>query len=317
MAPAGVDHEQGLAATWSAVVRDVRALAVDLTVAGVELARSLPSPPIDQVGAGWARIEDAVLREVKVRLAEVQTGPTGTAGRHGRVAPPTPAELLDDLLAASLDADRSRGRDELHRALLLRLVPDEARILAALADGTPYALVHVQSRAQGGRTVLSNASTVGRAAGVEVLDAVTTYVSHLRALGLAEEGAEDDSLAAQYDALLGDPGVRRAEDEARAAGRIGARVVRRTLRLSRLGAELWRACRPDDADTVPTTVDTRTAGASSAGRPSDPRQPIAEEPSDRRRQPVGGEPTDRRRQPGPLAEPPTAGTDPVRAAQTV
>ena len=244
----------GVTASWAAVFRDVRTLAVDLTSAGAQIARQVPMPPIDQLTSGWTRIEDAVLREIKNRLDQVDATddyrPRWSSGPK-----PTPAQLLDELLGASIDADSADSLEELYRSLLLRLVPDEARILAALADGTAYPMVHVQSRAQGGRTVLSNASTVGRAAGVQVPDAVSTYVAHLRTLGLAEEGPSDDAQAVQYDILLGEPVVRDAEEEARVAGRLGARVVRRTLRISSLGRELWQACRPDDLpDPGPRSV---------------------------------------------------------------
>ncbi|HWN33339.1 MAG TPA: Abi-alpha family protein [Pseudonocardia sp.] len=236
----------GVTASWAAVFRDVRTLAADLTAAGSQLARQLPVPQLDQLGTGLTRIEDAVLREIKNRLDQVDAA-NATYHVHAAGGPkPTPAQLLDELLGASIDADTAGSRDELYRSLLLRLVPDEARILAELAGGAPYPLVHVQSRANGGRTVLSNASTVGRAAGVQVTDAVSTYVAHLRTLGLAEEGPSDDSLSVQYDILLGEPGVRSAEEEARVTGRLGVRVIRRTLRISSLGRELWRACRPDD-----------------------------------------------------------------------
>jgi abortive infection alpha-like protein len=237
----------GVTASWAAVFRDVRTLAVDLTAAGSQLARQLPVPQLDQLGTGLTRIEDAVLREIKARLDQVDAA-NSPYHQHaaGGGAKPTPAQLLDELLGASIDADIAGSRDELYRSLLLRLVPDEARILAELAGGASYPLVHVQSRANGGRTVLSNASSVGRAAGVQVPDAVSTYVTHLRTLGLAEEGPSDDSLNVQYDILLGEPGVRSAEEEAKAAGRLGARMIRRTLRISPLGRELWRACRPED-----------------------------------------------------------------------
>jgi hypothetical protein len=236
----------GVTASWAAVFRDVRTLAVDLTAAGSQLARQLPVPQLDQLGTGLTRIEDAVLREIKARLDQVDAA-NSPYHQHAAGGPkPTPAQLLDELLGASIDADTAGSRDELYRSLLLRLVPDEARILAELAGGATYPLVHVQSRANGGRTVLSNASSVGRAAGVQVPDAVSTYVTHLRTLGLAEEGPSDDSLNVQYDILLGEPGVRSAEEEAKSAGRLGARMIRRTLRISPLGRELWRACRPED-----------------------------------------------------------------------
>jgi hypothetical protein len=95
---------------------------------------------------------------------------------------------------------------------------------------------------------------VGRAAEVQLPEATTAYVTHLRALGLVEEGPADDALAARYDILLGDPEVRGAEVKARDGGRLGARTVRRTVRLSALGRELWAACRPDPAPTVSLAV---------------------------------------------------------------
>ena len=240
----------GVLASWGAVLRDMYSLAADLTTAGIEMVRHVPAvPSLDAVTQGWFWVEEAVLREVKLRLDRLDATPprhqagTGGASAHSR---PTPAQLLDDLLGASIDADSAGSREELYRSMLLRLVPDEARILAALAEGTPHPLIHVQTRANGNRIVLSNASTVGRAAGVQVPDAVGTYVGHLRALGLAEEGPADDSLSVQYDILLGEPAVRSAEEEARAGSRFGAKLVRRTLRISPLGTELWKACRPFD-----------------------------------------------------------------------
>jgi hypothetical protein len=142
-----------------------------------------------------------------------------------------------------------------------------ALILAALADGTPYPLVHVQSRSHSGLTVMANASTVGRAAGVQVPEAVTRYVGHLRALGLAEEGPADDELSVQYDILLGEPAVRDAEEEVESHGRLGAKVVRRTLRISALGRALWQACRPDDmTEVAPADTSPDSDGVSPASR---------------------------------------------------
>lgn len=270
----------GLRESWLAVFRDVRALAVDLTVASTSIARQVPMPPIDQLATGWTRIEEAVLRELKTRLDELDAADEFRP-RHAHLSAgrrPTPAQLLDELLGASLEADAAASREELYRSLLLRLVPDEARILAALADGTPYPLVHVQSRSHSGLTVLADASTVGRAAGVQVPEAVTRYVSHLRALGLADEGPADDGLSVQYDILLGEPAVRNAEEEAKSQGRLGAKVVRRTLRISALGRALWQACRPDEltdagrADTAADAEPGADRGVAPASRSPAPGQ---------------------------------------------
>ena len=237
---------QRLTATWAAVLRDMRSLALDFTVAGTKTARQVPLPSIDELATGWSRVEEAVLREIKTRLDQLDDqdwSPRYRSGDAPAGSARTAAQLLDDLLAGSLQMDSTGSREELYRALLRQLVPDEARILAALADGGRYPLVHVRARGSGGRVLLANASTVGRAAGVQVPEATNTYVTHLRALGLAEAGPADDTLAEQYDILLGEPLIRQAEQEPD-VGRLGTRVIRRTLRISPLGRQLWQACRP-------------------------------------------------------------------------
>lgn len=237
---------QRLTGTWAAVLRDVRSLALDLTVAGAQTARQVPLPSIDELATGWSRVEDAVLREMKARLDQLDDQDRRPRYRPGEApagSARTAAQLLDDLLAGSLEMDSIGSREELYRTLLRQLVPDEARILAALADGSRYPLVHVRARGNGARVLLANASTVGRAAGVQVPEATSAYVGHLRALALAEEGPADDSLAEHYDILLGEPIVRQAEQEPD-VGRLGTRIIRRTLRISPLGRQLWRACRP-------------------------------------------------------------------------
>jgi hypothetical protein len=236
----------------------MRSLAADLTKAGTETARqvplaipsSLPSSllpsmtQLDELLRTRARVEEAILRELRDRLALLDS--SGRPEERG-----SPAAVLDKLLEASIDMDVAASRNELYLTLLRQLVPDEARILAALSDGTAYPLLHVQARTNGHAYLLSNLSSVGRAAGVLLPDAVSIYVLRLRALGLAEEGPADDSLSVQYDILLGEPLVRQAEQEARANSRLGAKMVRRTLRISALGQELWQACRPPEPDNVP------------------------------------------------------------------
>jgi hypothetical protein len=245
-------------ASWGAVLRDMRSLAADLTRAGTETARQVPLalphalpssllPSMTQLDELWstrAKMEEAILRELRDRLALLDSGSRSEDKGN-------PASVLDGLLEASIDMDVAASRNELYLTLLRQLVPDEARILAALSDGTAYPLLHVQGRNNGHGYLLSNLSSVGRAAGVLLPDAVSTYVLRLRALGLAEEGPADDSLSVQYDILLGEPLVRQAEQEARTNSRLGAKMVRRTLRISALGQELWRACRPPEPEEIP------------------------------------------------------------------
>lgn len=250
--PSDRKNPDDLRSAWDALVGDARALAEALTETGTQLARQLPGATM--AAEQLRRVEDLMLREVRDRLDRVSprngTKPEADAARTAPGA--SPARLLEGLLDTSIEDDHPRSREHLYRRLLVQLVPDEARMLAALADGTVYPLVHVQTRAGGGaRTVLADASTVGRAAGVQLPGAVPTYVANLRRLGLAEEGPEDETLSVSYDILLGEDHVRRAEEEARRDGRLGARVLRRTLRISELGRELWLACRPGDGPEQP------------------------------------------------------------------
>jgi len=258
----------GLSGAWSTVVEDVRTLTVDLAEVGFEVARQIPRPNIqipeisrpelpalpqlpaleqlsDQLQDGWTRAENAVAREIKSRLDRVEEPPAHphAARREGWRSP---SALLDDLLTAT--PDPAAGRDELYRALLLRLVPDEARVLAVLAEGRSLPLVHVQTRS---RTVLAYASPIEDLTVLAVPEAAGTYLAHLVTLGLAEEGAEGEALAGRYEQLTADPRVRAAEETAREDGRIGSRVTRRTLRISPLGASLWTACR-----TAPEVIET-------------------------------------------------------------
>jgi hypothetical protein len=191
------------------------------------------------------KVQQAVLRELKQRLdavdhandlplaAPVDQEPEEAAG---------PAEILAGLLQDSTRQTGPQARDRLYRWLLQQLLPDQARILAALSDGSAYPLVHVALRGPMGGTgerVLENASTVGRSAGVFATDHVPLLISHLRSLGLVEEGPEDESQREVYDIVETDGPVRAALDRVDGDS---VRMIRRTLRLSPLGRELWSAC---------------------------------------------------------------------------
>uniref|UniRef100_UPI00036113B0 Abi-alpha family protein n=1 Tax=Saccharomonospora saliphila TaxID=369829 RepID=UPI00036113B0 len=166
----------------------------------------------------------------------------GDGARRAARAAHLRAEMAD-LLA--LSADEDRAREHLYGLLLHRLAPDEARILAVLADGTPFAVLDVHERSplrRTGRVLLRNASTVGHAAGVSLPGHVPGYVTRLAALGLVEIDGEDPALDTQYEVLLTDETVVEA-----LAGRTRAGFDRRTLRLSALGRRFWAACDPHGA----------------------------------------------------------------------
>jgi hypothetical protein len=209
------------------------------------------------------RLERRLLRELRLHLDSVDGGPpathTSAESSAGPAAAPAPAaaeepgEILDRLLRSSLEQTPGESRRAQFAAVLRQLVSDEARILAALSDGSVFALLHVAASGVASSTpglVLENASNVGRAAGVALPGRVPVYVSHLRQLGLAEAGAEDATLGVEYDILSTEPEVRVAKAEADRRGRLPGRMVRRTLRISDFGRELWEACRAPLVDTA-------------------------------------------------------------------
>jgi DNA-binding transcriptional ArsR family regulator len=158
-------------------------------------------------------------------------------------APPEPAQQLDRLLTRAVGQSTSGSRRELYGTLLDQLVPDEARILAALSDGGRAAIVHVLPRR--GAPVLENASSVGRAAGVAVPPLVPVYITHLLRLGLVELEDDDGTRGLDYELLMAETTVREALARASNAGVLPPRVVRQMVRLSELGRELWADARPD------------------------------------------------------------------------
>ncbi len=150
---------------------------------------------------------------------------------------------MAELLERSSESDSARSRDYLFGNIVSQLVPDEARVLAALATGERYAVLDLLAKT--GRTstrpVLSNLSTVGAAAGVAAPQNVSTYLERLRGFGLVEINPAGDELTPQFDALLADPAIQRTRKQVD-AGKHGGRLVRKTVALSAPGREFWTAC---------------------------------------------------------------------------
>jgi hypothetical protein len=162
------------------------------------------------------------------------------------VPPPPPdhtlATTMEALLQRSFELRATSGCQELYERLLGQLVADEARILAALSDGSGAPLVHVRSRGRG-RLLLENASLIGRTAALTLPRMTPVYIGRLRRLELVEVGPQATALNVDYEVLLAERGVRLAL-KAGELGKLPARVERRTLRLAPLGRELWAACQP-------------------------------------------------------------------------
>lgn len=221
---------------------------------GWRIAKQLPG--MSAVEQQAQRLRQAAAHEL-FRLLELPQqffGPASAEEQRvmmlvrGAESDPEPLRTaMTELLDRSAGTSSRRSREYLFGTIVSQLVPDEARILAALAGERRYAVIEVVAKQVGrtaGRPVLANFSTVGGAAGVALGANTPTYVARLLGLGLVELAPEAGDLEEQYTRLATDPAVTAAKKQVE-QGRLGsARVVRRTLQLSVLGQEFWAACAP-------------------------------------------------------------------------
>lgn len=204
-------------------------------------AGELPARAIELYGKGLSAVEAAALRLLAARLDAVVPERRQLAAPASR-AEPTPTEMMSNLLSRSLQTNTAGSKREYYTTVLKQLLPDEARILAALAEGPPSPLVNVLKRA-GGDVVLENASLIGRSAAVTLPSMTAKYVTHLLELGLVEIGPEDEDNKQGYELVLSERDVRAALKDGELS-KLPARVQRRTLRISAHGRDLWNATRP-------------------------------------------------------------------------
>lgn len=188
-----------------------------------------------------ADAERAVVRVARRHLSDLDP-PAVTATPDDD--PASPNAVLRALLDRSMYTSPDKSRDALYLDLLNALVPDEARILAALSDGSAYPVIHIAEPGTGGAPAfaLKNASTIGRSAGVSLPRYTPLYLTRMLRLGLVRLGPEASSMYDEYEMLLTDSAVNIAVATARRGVR-AARVVRRTVRISDLGQELWEAAK--------------------------------------------------------------------------
>lgn len=198
-------------------------------------------------GSAVRRLSEAenwALIELKQRLDALEGRPTPP--EKDRL--PSPSEMLADLVRRSRAIDPDAALDGLYRQTLAQLVPDQVAMLDVLAERDRATLCHLgASRLPAGpisTTVLSNASSLGREAGVLLREHVPQYMTHLLALGLLRAGPEDDALADDYELLMADTQLRRMREHVRDTLRLYPRTLRASVTLSDYGRALWRDCRP-------------------------------------------------------------------------
>jgi hypothetical protein len=205
------------------------------------------SPFADEVLSQLAEAERVAVRAIRQHLLELdppqlpETDSPDAAEEH---RPELPTDVLRTLLDRSMYTSPDDSRTTLYLDLLGALVPDEARILAALSDGSAYPVIHIAEPGVGGGStlVLTNASTVGRASGVSLPQHTPLYLTRMQQAGLVAIGPEGTGMYDEYEILLTDAAVSLALARAR-RGMRSARVIRRTVRITDLGQELWEAAK--------------------------------------------------------------------------
>lgn len=212
--------------------RTVEREAQRLQAVAVEEARRLLQFPGAAAPSRGSGVRPASAEEQRA-IAYIRNADSGTAPLRS---------AMSELLERSVEASRTDSNEYLYGTIISQLVPDEARILAALSDGAHFAAVDVVQKLRRGkqRTVLAHASAVGRQAGLVSPDSTPTYLTRLLNFGLIEFGPEEDGLAVQYDILATDSTVQ----DARRSARGSVKLERKALQMSAFGTQFWRAADP-------------------------------------------------------------------------
>ncbi len=224
-----------------------------------QAARAAEDWPV--AGSAVRRFHEAeswALAELKQRLDSMSDSfPDGiTAADIEAAQPRPPVDMMARLLRDSQGVDPDAAQAQLYRQILARMLPDQAAMLALLAAKGSAPLCHVAAgRLPAGPVnlvVLSNATSLGRDAGVLLRDLVPHYVSGMLAMGVFEAGPEDDALADQYELLMADTQIRTTMTRIRRDMKMYPRLQRFSIRLSDFGEALWQDCRPPELfrDTV-------------------------------------------------------------------
>ncbi len=208
------------------------------------------------------RIERRLLSELKQRMDRIEGNRSSVSvlavavqqrvsGASSDLIGESPARLLRELLELSGEQDRNSAKQAFFTLALSGLLPDEARILAALSDGASHPSVDVligPRLGQGSRPVVEGICSVGKTAGVHCPDLTPVYLRRLRAWGLLDVHPEDPTQELKYQLLETDTGVRTTVERF-SRGSQRARIVRYSLKISELGAALWAAGRIEALQT--------------------------------------------------------------------
>ena len=186
-------------------------------------------PPVQRADERLHRVEQDVLQGLKQRL-------------EGLDAPGTlkgSAESFQQLLEVSMEQTQQQARSMLVGQVLAGTTADEARLLAALSDGSHFPMLTLYT---GGRLsrgeVHYRHSNIGRAADIQCTDFIAFYLSRLFARGLVVASGFNEDQRTDYELLEGDSDFRKAEASLR-AHTPKLKMRRETLHISPVGSQVW------------------------------------------------------------------------------
>ncbi len=189
----------------------------------------LQLPPVQRADERLHQVEHDVLQSLKERLEALDT-PGELAG---------PPESLGQLLDVSLDQSQAQAQTMLVRQILAGVSADEARILAALSDGSAFPMLSLYSGGRFSRgQVLYRYSNIGRAAGVQCTDMAGYYLHRLFQQGWVLATGFEEANRTDYELLEGDSSFRKAMTQLKQHWP-KIKPQRETLRFSPLGNQLW------------------------------------------------------------------------------
>nr|WP_202560476.1 hypothetical protein [Alcanivorax sp. DP30] len=187
-------------------------------------------PPVQRADERFHQVEHDVLQNLKLRLEALQT--------PGELA--APPETLGQLLDVSMEQSQAQAQTMLVRQILSGLSADEARILAALSDGSAFPMLTVYSGGRFSRgDVVCRHSNVGRAAGTQCTDMIGYYLHRLFQRGWLMSTAFEEANRTDYELLEGDSDFRKALGQLQQHWP-KLKPQRESLRFSPLGHQLWQ-----------------------------------------------------------------------------
>jgi hypothetical protein len=236
--------------------------------------------PIGALIWGYEKIRDWLVPALEARLAAtppariITPSPTvaGPAIEALRFAGHEESlrDLYANLLATAMDADTAHTAHPAFVEILAQLTPDEARLLAHIAEAPTIKLAVInltsrivasdsQSTYQGGESVLKRFSTLGEEAGCAFQDLTTSYLDNLERLGIlhTDEMAHwtGEKAEAVYAALEQHPKVRGLCTQIEGAMDRTPEIDRGLIRITALGRQFIGACVIDRLVTLAPAAD--------------------------------------------------------------